>query len=153
MCATEDLRELYRKTVLDHSRNPRNFRRPEHPDLAAEGHNPLCGDKLSVYVDLSDDCISDLAFEASGCAISVASASMMTECLKGMSPADAGAAVDRVRAMFAGRGELPASGKAWEQLRALEGVRAYPSRVKCATLAWETLRAALAGTSDAVTTE
>ncbi|MBL8200682.1 MAG: SUF system NifU family Fe-S cluster assembly protein [Chromatiales bacterium] len=143
-----DLQGLYRQIVLDHSRQPRNQRRPEHPDREAEGHNPLCGDKIRVYARLRDDSVEDVAFEASGCAICIASASLMTE-------AAVGRAVPMVRALgqqfeaalSPGGGHLPGD------LAALAGVGQYPSRIRCATLPWKTLLAALDASPETVTTE
>lgn len=153
MIATDanDLRDLYRKTVLDHSRHPRNFRRMEHADAVAEGHNPLCGDKITVYVKLDDDSITDVAFEGVGCAISRASASIMTEQVERRTTEEARARIAKVMKQFDREQaeRQPATG----DMAALSGVRAYPSRVKCATLAWKTLRAALDGNQNPVTTE
>lgn len=143
-----DLQSLYRQIVLDHSRNPRNQGRLEHPDREAEGHNPLCGDKVRVYVRLGEDKFEDIAFEASGCAICVASASLMTEATKGR-------AVPLVRAR-AGQfeGALADGGsKLAGDLAALAGVSQYPSRIRCATLPWKTLVAALDASPTTVTTE
>lgn len=143
-----DLQDLYRQIVLDHSRHPRNQRRPEHPDREAEGHNPLCGDKVRVYLRLHDGAVDDVAFEASGCAICVASASLMTE-------AAVGHPVAAVRSL-AGQFETGlASGGAnlSGELAALAGVGRYPSRIRCATLPWRTLLAALDAAQATVTTE
>lgn len=145
------LADLYRDVIIDHNRNPRNFRRIPPPCLKAEGHNPLCGDKLHVYVRLGDDgFIDDLAFEGSGCAISVASASMMTEALRGRAVPDARALFERVHAMLLGR--IEADPEEMGKLAALAGVRDFPSRVKCASLCWHTAHAALAD-GGTVTTE
>lgn len=150
---TQDLVGLYRQIVLDHSRHPRNRRRPERFDREAEGHNPLCGDKVHVYLRLDAGTIQDIAFEASGCAICLASASLMTEAVQSRPVHDAEASIDRFdRAMSADNGE-GLSG----DLAAFRGVSRYPSRIRCATLPWKTLRAALDGapgeTRDAVSTE
>ena len=139
--------DLYRQTVLEHCRQPRNRRRLEMHDRAAEGHNALCGDKVTVYLRLREDDLSDVAFEASGCAIVTASASMMTEALKGKSVGGARAEVDDFVAAMAGAGELKG------EVAALGGVRAYPSRIRCATLPWQTARAALDASGATVTTE
>lgn len=146
-----DLRELYRDVIIDHNRRPRNFGRLENADERAEGFNPLCGDRLDLYLALDGERISDLRFEGKGCAISVASASLMTEALKGRTRAEARRYFDEVhglltRADFAPTLEL---GK----LAALAGVREFPVRVKCASLCWHTLKAALARESKPVTTE
>jgi nitrogen fixation NifU-like protein len=143
-----DLQNLYRTIVLDHSRNPRNQRRPEHPGREAEGHNPLCGDKVRVYAQLREDKLEDVAFEASGCAICVASASLMTEATKGRP-------VPLVRKL-AGQFEsnlADGSGNLAGDLAALAGVSQYPSRIRCATLPWKTLLAALDASPVTVTTE
>lgn len=154
MSNDRQLRDLYRNTVLDHSRNPRNFRRLEHADRTVQGHNPLCGDKITVYVRLDDDDIRDVAFEGTGCAISMTSASIMTENVKGKSVQAAHAEVDRVIGQFSGPTTEPQENSSTlGDIAALGGVRAYPSRIKCATLAWKTLEAALRDDQDPVTTE
>ena len=137
-----DLADLYRDVIIDHNRNPRNFRKIPPPCRHAEGLNPLCGDKLQVYLRVGpDERIEDVAFEGSGCAISVASASLMTEALRGRSHAEAEELFGRVHAMLTGREEadIAAIGK----LAALAGVREYPTRVKCASLCWHTVHSAL----------
>lgn len=150
MPGQDDLSRLYRETVLDHSRNPRNFRRIESADRRATGHNPLCGDKITLYVDLdANENISDAAFEATGCAISLASASMLTELVRSRPLADVKTLVLDVCAMFTDQPHNPPPG----DLAALAGVRAYPSRVRCATLPWRTLEAALQRDPAAVSTE
>jgi len=146
-----DLKELYRDVIIDHNRRPRNFGRLEHPDAHAEGFNPLCGDRLDVYLTLDGDRIRDVRFEGKGCAISVASASLMTETMKGRTRAEAQRYFQEVhdlltRADFTPTLEL---GK----LAALSGVREFPVRVKCASLCWHTLNAALASSSQPVSTE
>ena len=146
-----DLADLYRDVIIDHNRKPRNFRKIPPPCRDAEGHNPLCGDKLHVYARVDDaGRIEDLAFEGSGCAISVASASLMTEALKGTSLAEAESLFERVHGMLTGREEpdIAALGK----LAALGGVREFPTRVKCASLCWHTAHSAL-GQGETVTTE
>lgn len=139
-----DLADLYRDVILDHNRSPRNFRRLQPCSHSAQGFNPLCGDKLTVYLDVEGDRIRDIGFEGSGCAISVASSSMMTEAVRGGTEAEARALFERMHALLAGddvqAGDL---GK----LAALGGVRQFPSRVKCASLAWHALKAALDGDS------
>jgi nitrogen fixation protein NifU and related proteins len=145
------LADLYRDVIIDHNRTPRNFRKIPPPCRHAEGLNPLCGDKLQVYLRQGEDGrIEDVAFEGSGCAISVASASLMTEALKGKSRAEAEALYEHIHAMLTGREEadLAAIGK----LAALAGVRDYPTRVKCASLCWHTVHAAL-GEGGTVSTE
>ena len=150
--AQEDLRELYRELILDHARSPRHFGSLDSITHSAEGINPLCGDKLKLYIDLDGDgSIRDIAFEGSGCAISVASASLLTDTVIGLSVDDAMRQFEAVTAHLAGNTD----GKGVElgKLRALEGVRDYPSRVKCATLAWHALRSALSNDSQPATTE
>lgn len=149
MSGTGSLQDLYRRTVLEHSRTPRNFRRPGAPDRHAEGHNPLCGDKVTVYLSLQDHTLSDVAFEASGCAISLASASMMTEAVRGKPEAAARGLIGDVVQMLGS----PAAPAVEGDLAALQGVRDYPSRVRCATLPWQTLRAALDASQNPISTE
>ncbi|MBE9604912.1 SUF system NifU family Fe-S cluster assembly protein [Acetobacteraceae bacterium H6797] len=145
----DDLRDLYQEVILDHGRKPRNFRRLENPSLQARGDNPMCGDRMQLDLAMGPDGrILDAAFEGKGCAISMASASLMTETVKGKSPEEAKAlgACFRDLAMS---GTCPDCGEAlaeeMERLQVLGGVAEYPSRVKCATLAWHTLNAALEG--------
>lgn len=134
-----DLADLYRDVILDHNRSPRNFHRLDTATKSAQGFNPLCGDKLTVYVQLAGDTVQDISFEGSGCAISVASSSLMTEAIKGKSETQARALFEKMHALLAGDGNDDDLGK----LAALGGVRQFPSRVKCASLAWHTLVAAL----------
>ncbi|MEZ6008660.1 MAG: SUF system NifU family Fe-S cluster assembly protein [Planctomycetota bacterium] len=147
-----DLRELYQELILDHGKHPRNFGAPEHADREAKGHNPLCGDRLTVYLVLDGDRIVDARFDGAGCAISTASASLMTETLKGRTLAEA----EQIFAQFhdlvtGGRSHL--DDPELEKLEVFAGVSEFPVRVKCATLAWHTLKAATAASSDAVSTE
>jgi nitrogen fixation NifU-like protein len=144
-----DLRDLYQEVILDHNRRPRNFGPLPAANRRAEGHNPLCGDRVTVYLDVEGDRIRDVSFEGAGCAISTASASLMTEALKGLS-------VGEARDLFRGFHELVTQGDEGEDLGKLAvftGVREYPMRVKCATLAWHTLMAALDARDQPVTTE
>ena len=146
-----DLADLYRDVIVDHNRNPRNFRKIPPPCRHAEGLNPLCGDKLQVYLRLDPEGrIQDVSFEGSGCAISVASASLMTETLKGRTCEEAETLFERVHGMLTGEEEadLAAIGK----LAALAGVREYPTRVKCASLCWHTVHSAL-GEGGTISTE
>jgi nitrogen fixation NifU-like protein len=136
-----DLKDLYRDVILDHNRRPRNFGRLDPSDAQAEGHNPLCGDRLSVFVRLNGDRIEDVHFEGKGCAISTASASLMTEAVKGKSRAAVDEIFERVHTLLT-RQDAPPS-QDLGKLAALSGVREYPARVKCATLCWHTLNAAL----------
>jgi nitrogen fixation NifU-like protein len=143
-----DLRELYQDIILDHGRHPRNFRAMEQPTHFAQGHNPLCGDRVTVYLTLDGDRISDVSFQGRGCAISTAAASLMTEVLKGKTIADARALFAQFHARVTGgaSGELSEPlAEEMERLEPLTGVRAYPARVKCATLSWHALEAALKG--------
>lgn len=146
-----DLRELYQQVIIDHNRNPRNFHKLPEPCLHAEGHNPLCGDKVTVYVNLNDDIIEDISFEGDGCAISVASASLMTEHLKGKKLDEEKALFESVHNALTDKNseiDLMQFGK----LGVLANVKNFPMRVKCATLCWHTLEAALKNEA-AVTTE
>jgi nitrogen fixation NifU-like protein len=148
-----ELRELYQDVILEHSKAPRNYRVLAAPNRTAEGFNPLCGDRYMVYVDLDGDAIRDIAFQGSGCAISKASASLMTQSVKGKTQAEVEELFGEFHKIVTGdgpvSGNLPAVGK----LSVFAGVSAYPVRVKCATLAWHTLRAALAGDPESVSTE
>jgi nitrogen fixation protein NifU and related proteins len=139
-----DLSELYQEVILDHNRRPRNFRKIERPSHEAEGYNPLCGDRLTVFVSVDDGRIADVAFEGSGCAISKASASLMTDRLKGCTVHEAEDLFVRFHRMVTTPPdrEVEDLGK----LSALAGVREFPVRVKCASLAWHTLKAALDNT-------
>ncbi len=145
-----DLRDLYQEVILDHNKRPRNFRVLDPHTHEADGHNPLCGDRVTVYLEVEGDVIEDLAFQGSGCAISTASASLMTEILKGKSLSEVEGLFDAFHDVVTSQGEIPPGlGK----LAILAGVRDYPSRVKCATLAWHTLRAALEHRAEPVATE
>ncbi len=150
-----ELADLYQQLILDHNRSPRNRRRPEHAGRRAEGYNPLCGDRVTVYLSVGDDTITDAAFEGSGCAISTAAASMMTEAVKGKTVQEANALFKRFQNMVtsdnAGSGET--GDGSLGKLAAFAGVRRFPARVKCATLAWHTLKAAINDRDDVVTTE
>jgi nitrogen fixation NifU-like protein len=149
----DDLRDLYQEVILDHGRKPRNFRRLEDADRTARGDNPMCGDRLELFLKLAPDgSIADAAFQGRGCAISTASASLLTETVKGKSPEAAHALSDQFRTL-AMTGACPECGETladeMERLQPLSGVHEFPSRVKCATLAWHTLNAALAGAKEA----
>jgi nitrogen fixation protein NifU and related proteins len=145
-----DLAELYRDVIVDHNRSPRNRGKLPAATHHAAGDNPLCGDRLSLDVELEGDVIRDLRFEGSGCAISTASASLMSEAVKGRTRAEAAAIFGAVHRMLTGE---PADAGRLGKLAALAGVREFPARVKCASLCWHTLNAALAGRRDPVTTE
>ncbi len=147
-----DLTDLYQEVILDHNRRPRNFRRIETPSHHAEGFNPLCGDKLSLTMQVDGDSIADVAFEGSGCAISKASASLMTEALKGKTVAHARELFDKFQAMITSDHAGPTADLG--KLSVLAGVREFPARIKCASLAWHTMKAAVAHDTDApVSTE
>ena len=146
-----DLKELYRDVILDHNRRPRNFGRIEPSDGHAEGHNPLCGDRLSVFVRLNGERVEDIRFEGKGCAISTASASLMTEAVKGKERAAIGELFAKVHALLTQQDAAPDT--ALGKLAALSGVREFPARVKCASLCWHTLNAALHRSADSVSTE
>ena len=143
-----DLRDLYQEIILDHSRSPRNSGRLEQPSGEARGNNPLCGDRITVQVRLEDERVADVRFEARGCAISVASASMMTELVKGKDMAEAKAIFEDFIARVTGSDEDDGP----SELSALMGVRKFPARVKCATLPWHAFDAALQGGGE-ITTE
>jgi nitrogen fixation NifU-like protein len=145
-----DLRELYQELILDHSKKPRNFVKLGDANRTAEGYNPLCGDIVTVYLQLEDDVIRKIGFQGSGCAISKASASMMTDGVKGKTKDDAQVLFEKFHHLVTGEaGDPDDLGK----LAVFSGVREFPVRVKCATLAWHTMRAALEGKEEAVSTE
>jgi nitrogen fixation protein NifU and related proteins len=149
-----DLRELYQEVVVDHSRRPRNCRRIERASRCARGYNPLCGDKVNVYVKLQDGRVADVSFEGSGCAISTASASIMTEIVKGKT-------IEETEALFqefhhlvtTGDSSTPSGAVPLGKLAVFSKVSDYPARVKCATLVWHTLHSALQGEESVVSTE
>jgi nitrogen fixation NifU-like protein len=148
---TADLRDLYQEVILDHNKRPRNFRKMEDADREADGHNPLCGDKVTVYVKMEDGIIRDVSFVGSGCAISTASASLMTELLKGKTEEEAEALFQDFRDMVAG--PAPSTHVDLGKLKVLAGVREFPARVKCATLAWHTVKTALEHPGGSASTE
>ena len=147
-----DLRELYQEVILDHNKHPRNFGEIEGADRHADGYNPLCGDRLAVYLNLDGDRIVDVAFLGSGCAISKASASLMTDAVKGKTVAEARELFGRFHAMITDDADAEAPGEVGK-LAVFAGVRDYPTRVKCASLAWHTLRAACDDLHKPVSTE
>jgi nitrogen fixation protein NifU and related proteins len=148
-----ELTDLYQEVILDHNKRPRNFGRPASANRSAEGFNPLCGDHITVHLLVEGGVIREVAFEGSGCAVSKASASMMTEALKGRTEADAAALFETFRRLVTGC-LLPEGGTApLGKLAVFSGVSEFPTRVKCATLAWHTLRAALEGRHEAISTE
>ncbi len=148
-----DLRELYQTVILDHNKNPRNFRVPESANCSARGDNPLCGDKITVHLTVEDDTVVDVGFEGAGCAISTASASLMTQAVKGRSLPEVEKLFEGFHALVTSRPQDPADGSHLGKLAVFGGVREFPIRVKCATLAWHTLRAAAAGNGETVSTE
>ena len=147
-----DLKDLYRDVIVDHNRHPRNFGRLDPADAHADGYNPLCGDRLTVYVNLDGERISEAKFEGSGCAISVASASLLTEAVKGKSRTQVQELFDDVHALLT-QHDASVDPARLGKLAALSGVREFPARVKCASLCWHTLNAALDRASAPVTTE
>ena len=146
----DDLTDLYQQVILDHSRSPRNFHKLEHPTCTAQGHNPLCGDNYTIYARLDGDVIKDLSFQGSGCAISKASASILTDTLKGKTKAE-------VKALFAKVHDMVTTGKSGDgdigKLAVFAGVHKFPARVKCAILPWHAVVAAVEGKQEPVTTE
>ena len=145
------LRDLYQELILEHSKVPRNYRAISDADHTAEGFNPLCGDRFTVYLHLDGETIRDISFQGSGCAISKASASMMTQTLKGKTRDEAEKLFGKFHDLVTGQGHPSESEMG--KLAVFSGVSEFPARVKCATLAWHTLQAALAGQQDAVSTE
>lgn len=145
---SSELRELYQEMILDHNRNPRNFKRIEDATATAEGYNPLCGDRYTIFLNLDGDRITDVGFQGSGCAISKASASVMSSTVKGKSMEEAESLFQRFRDMVIGKSGADQLGK----LAAFAGVAEFPTRVKCAILAWHTLANALHGKTEVVTT-
>ena len=148
-----ELRELYQEVILDHSRQPRNFGALDEECLQADGYNPLCGDKVTIYLLLDGDTIEDVRFQGSGCAISTASASIMTQSLKGKTVAEAERMFESFRELVAGQDDLDEVDASLGKLKVFAGVREFPIRVKCATLPWHTFRAALKKERQPVTTE
>lgn len=147
-----DLKDLYRDVIVDHNRNPRNFRPMPDADAHAEGFNPLCGDRLTLYVKLDGNTIRDVAFQGSGCAISVASASLLTECVKGRTVPEAERLFASMHDLLT-RDDSTVDVASLGKLGALSGVREFPARVKCASLCWHTLDAALHREARPVSTE
>ena len=148
-----DLRDLYQEVILDHNKRPRNFRVPDPVNRKAEGYNPLCGDKITVFLYVDGDVIKDLGFQGTGCAISKASASMMTDALKGKTLAEADAFFERFHNMLTVPATPDAEIEGLGKLGVLSGVREYPMRVKCASLAWHTMKAAMKAEHEVVSTE
>ena len=150
---SDDLRDLYQEVILDHSRRPRNFKALAGANRSAEGYNPLCGDREKVYLTLEGDVVQDVSFQGAGCAISTASASMMTERVKGMTTGQAEELFTKFRDLITSPSGPAAGGPDLEKLEVFSGVREYPVRIKCATLPWHTLKAALRGEAQTVSTE
>ena len=148
-----DLRELYQQVILDHSRSPRNFKELEDADRSAEGYNPLCGDQITVYLTLDGDRVREASFKGSGCVISKASASLMTAVVKGKTVAEVEELFGNFRDMVTSGHDEEIDEESVGKLVVLKGVREFPVRVKCATLAWHTLRAALEDKAETVKTE
>jgi len=145
----DDLNDLYQQVILDHSKSPRNFHKLDDATCTAQGHNPLCGDNVTLYLIMENDVIKDISFQGSGCAISKASASILTDSLKGKSAADVTALFDKVH-------DMVTTGKAggdMGKLAVFAGVHKFPARVKCAILPWHAVISAIDGNSDPVTTE
>ena len=151
---TDGVRELYQEVILDHSRRPRNYGEPPECNRCAHGENPLCGDKITVFLTIEDGMVERAAFDGRGCAISIASASLMTEMMTGMTVEEARGLFSRFHDLVAGDDEgAEADWEELDKLAVLSGVRAFPVRVKCATLAWHTLNAALRGGDKTISTE
>ena len=146
------LSELYQEILLEHNSKPRNYRKVEDASSSAEGYNPLCGDQITLYLKVVDDVVEDVGFQGVGCAISRASASMMTQSIKGKSLCEAGGIFDAFHSMITHPGQEPDYDTLGD-LETLAGVNEYPTRIKCAILAWHTMRSALSGEGDSVTTE
>lgn len=149
----EDLRELYQQVILDHNKHPRNFKKLDHPSHASEGYNPLCGDRVHIYLQIKDNKIEDISFEGSGCAISKASASVMTTEIKGKSIDEAKQLFERFRRVIMGENSSVADISELGKLAVFSGVREFPIRVKCAALAWHTLLAAIENAKEPISTE
>jgi len=148
-----DLRELYQEVILDHNKRPRNFHAIDTPTRVAKGHNPLCGDRLTLYVRIDGDRIADVGFEGSGCAISKASASLMTEAVKGKTVVEAEALFDRFHDLVTSPPDEPVSTNGLGKLAVFAGIREYPARVKCASLAWHTMKNAVEDRGEVAKTE
>jgi nitrogen fixation protein NifU and related proteins len=146
-----DLRELYQEVILDHSRKPRNFRKIEDADRMSVGYNPLCGDRLTLFLDLEDGVVKDASFQGVGCAISTASASMMTEAVKGKRVEDAEKLFEQFHEMVTASPDEEIDASGLGKLQVFGGVREFPARVKCASLAWHTVHAALHGQEETST--
>jgi nitrogen fixation protein NifU and related proteins len=147
-----EVNDLYQEVILEHNKNPRNFREIPDADKTADGNNPLCGDALRIYVEMDGDTVKDVSFKGSGCAISKASASMMTQAIKGKTKEDAEVLFDEFHKMVLGELDEDSGENHLGKLKIFAGVREFPARVKCASLSWHTLHAALVG-EEIVSTE
>ena len=150
---SSDLRELYQEMILDHGKRPRNFRALSTANRKAEGYNPLCGDRETVYLEVDGNLVKDASFQGAGCAISTASASMMTEALKGKSRQEVEALFAKFHDLITGQTNAPSNGPPLGKLEVFSGVREYPVRIKCATLPWHTMKSALQGDAEVISTE
>lgn len=150
---TDDLRELYQEVIIDHGRRPRNFRKMDHATCCVNGHNPLCGDMLTLYVILENSRIKDISFEGNGCAISMASASLLSEAVKDKTISDANHLFEAFHQLVTENNPPPDTSARVGKLAVLAGVKEFPMRVKCATLAWHALRTALTQSGGTVSTE
>ncbi|HZS07736.1 MAG TPA: SUF system NifU family Fe-S cluster assembly protein [Blastocatellia bacterium] len=148
-----DLNELYQQVILDHNKKPRNFKPLEHPTVTQVGHNPLCGDQLTLYLELDGDVVKDVGFQGSGCAISKASASMMTTAVKGKTKEEVEVLFDEFHRMVKGELDPETEANHLGRLKIFAGVREFPARVKCASLSWHTVHAAMQGASQPISTE
>jgi nitrogen fixation protein NifU and related proteins len=147
------LGDLYQEVILEHSKAPRNYRKPTGANREAEGFNPLCGDRCTVFLDVEGDAIKDVGFQGSGCAISRASASMMTQSIKGKTREEAARIFEQFHRLVTGDADTMAHAAEMGKLAVFSGVSKFPARVKCATLAWHTMQSALEGSHDPVSTE
>ncbi len=150
---SSELADLYQELILDHAKRPRNFGTLESAELSAEGNNPVCGDKFTVFIQLDNDVVKEISFAGTGCAISTASASLMTQAVKGQTIEFAISLFDAFHALLTSDSNTEQAAAGMGKLVVFAGVRQFPARVKCATLAWHTLRAALANQKESVTTE
>ena len=150
---SSELRDLYQEVIIDHNRKPRNYRALEHPNHTAEGFNPLCGDRITLYLEMDGEKIKDIGFQGSGCAISKASVSMMTDAVKGKTRAEADTLFEKVRKMLSRGPNEPFDSSGLGKLAVFSGVTEFPARVKCASLGWHTLKAGFTGAQAAVSTE
>lgn len=153
MMPADDLRSLYQEIILEHNKNPRNFRKMDNPDVSVEGYNPLCGDHYTVYLKLEGDVVRDVSFQGSGCAISKSSASVMSTMVKGKTRQEAEKLFEQFHALVTGKEVPSVSLEDVGSMAAFAGVSEFPARVKCASLAWHTLHGALQNKQEAITTE